>query len=196
MTLWYRVAPSDSSKGSAYSWIVPARHQGAGRADNPRYYTALYLSRQPQGAVAEAYANMPAWTSEMFSGPHGEGSLSSLATVEVRDDLDIVDLDNAATLHRLGLKPTDVVRRNRDRTQEVALRLFFEGPWAGLGWWSYWRPEWQMLVLWAPIEDPAPFSRVARLADAEPLHPQHPAVRLAADIMRRPLLATLDPVSR
>lgn len=88
------------------------------------------------------------------------------------------------------------MRRNRDRTQEVALRLFLEERWDGLAWWSYWRPEWQMLVLWASVDDPAPFSRVARLVHAEPLEIRHPAVRLAADVMRRPLQTQLDPVSR
>lgn len=195
MTLWFRVAPLSPPEAGDRWWIVPARYQGAGRADNPRHYRALYLSREPQAAIAEAFAELPTWTSQMFTPPSSGGALG-LAGIEVPDEVSLVDLDNAATLHRLGLRPTDVVRRNRDRTQEVSLRLFLEERWDGLAWWSYWRPEWQMLVLWAPVQDPEPFSGVARLAHAEPLHLEHPAVRLAADVMRRPVQARLDTVSR
>lgn len=197
MTLWYRVAPLSPVDAGDHWWIVPARYQGAGRADNPRHYRALYLSREPQAAIAEAFAELPTWTPRMFAPPSSTQGLG-LVGIEVRDDVDIVDLDNAATLYRLGLRPTDVVRRNRDRTQEIALRIFLEGRWDGLAWWSYWRPEWQMLVLWVPVEDPGAFSGVAQLTHVEPLHTDHPAVRLAADIMRRPIRRAerLDPVSR
>ncbi len=51
-------------------------------------------------------------------------------------------------LSQRGIRPTHVVIRNRPRTQQIAARIFAEGSWSGIQWWSYHRPQWTALALW------------------------------------------------
>lgn len=158
---------------------VPVERQGAGRFDNPELYAALYTANEPAGAVAEVFGNRHTWTRTMFTRPKDE-LVRALVTLEAQPRL--IDLDDPTTLQRLGLRPSDVVRRSPDRTREVARRLWREEHQrvSGLKWWSYYRPEWDVLMLWSKdLEHPAWFSDV-QVTDVEILHLDHPAVQQAA----------------
>lgn len=163
-------------------YVDPSR-QGGGRADNPRHYQALYLSESPQGAVGEVFGNLAVWSQEMFAVPWLTGASLALATLHADPPPEVLDLDDPSVLVTLGVKPTEVVGRDRERTQEIALSVWLENRWQGLRWWSWWRPAWRHQILWAPLDvaDPWPLT----VAHVEPLHLQHPAVRLAAEMLRR-----------
>ena len=166
---------------------VALDRQSAGRWDNPSRYAALYCSTTDAAAVGETFANSARWlASEIVR--QKEGRPRCLVRFEF-DESRLVDLDDPAVLLRLGLRPTDVVRRNRDHTREIALRLWHDrdelGA-SGLRWWSYWRPEWTNVVLWTPSVDPPWFEECSEI-EVEPLDPDHPAVRVAADVLPRRL---------
>lgn len=182
----YRVVPwlPDAEPGQpGHPLHVDASRQGGGRADNPRHYRALYLSEVPQGAVGEVFGDLAVWSEEMFVVPWLPGAVRSLATLRADPPPEVLDLDDASVLVSLGVRPTEVVGRDRDRTQEIALSVWLQGRWQGLRWWSWWRPVWRNQILWAPLDAPDPWPLEA--ISVEPLHLNHPAVRLAAEVLRR-----------
>jgi hypothetical protein len=72
----------------------------------------------------------------------------ALASIDVPDDVEIVDLDDPAVLVRQGLRPSHVATRQRTRTQADALGLFTAHPDAGgLRWWSTFEASWPNLTL-------------------------------------------------
>ncbi|MGI8808490.1 MAG: RES family NAD+ phosphorylase [Acidimicrobiales bacterium] len=167
---------------------VPVDRQGGGRFDNRHRYAALYLATSPQSAVGEAFGNSSVWIEAEIVRAK-EGRSRSLVTLEVDDGKELLDLDDPQTLVELGLRPSDVRRRNRDHTQEVALALSLDMAATGtrgLRWRSYWRPEWEVLVLWSNSLDPPWFPFVS-VVDVEELRVGHPAVVLAADVLPREL---------
>lgn len=163
--------------------------QGRGRFDNPRHYAALYLARTPEAAVGETYGGWPAWTQSMFTRPK-DGLVRVLATCEIEDEHRLADLDDCFVLDPLALRPSDVVRRNPDLTQEVALRLWAERGRSGqhgIAWWSYWRAEWRPAMLWsASLRASRWFPQVTAVA-VEPLSLDHPAITVAAEVLPRHL---------
>lgn len=158
--------------------LYVSRLQGGGRADNPEHYLSLYLSSAPAGAAAEAFGSLPSWVPEMFVRPDLPGSVRSLATYELAEDAPICDLDDAATLVRLGLRPSQVVTRESEITQRWALRIHQERRWIGVRWWSYYDARWHSYALW----DRAGLS----VKQVERLSLDHPAVVEASDVIRRP----------
>lgn len=110
-----------------------------------------------------------------------------LVLVTLETQLRLIDLDDASALQRLALRPSDVVRRNLDKTREVALRLWLEDHEHvdGLQWWSYYRPEWRLVMLWSSsLKSPEWFSSVEAVR-VESLEIGHPAVELAASVLPR-----------
>lgn len=167
---------------------VPVDRQGGGRFDNRHRYVALYAATSPQAAVGEAFANASRWI-EAEVTREKEGRPRCLVTLDIADHAPLLDLDDARTLVELGLRPSDVARRNRDHTQEIALSLWLERPRTetrGLRWRSYWRPEWEVVVLWSDDLDPPWFPFVTVVA-VEDLRMDHPAVVLAAEVLPREL---------
>jgi hypothetical protein len=167
---------------------VAVDRQGGGRFDNPHLYAALYVSHSPEGAVGETFGNLSRW-------PHAEitrakdGHPRCLVTVEIPDDTVLLDLDDPVVLAHLGLRARDVIRRNRDRTREVAnstWRARQTSAVAGLQWWSYWRVEWTNVVLWFPGVV-ATADELVDVVAVEELTPDHPAVHVAADVLPREL---------
>jgi hypothetical protein len=69
-----------------------------------------------------------------------------------------------------------VVIRNRPRTQQIAAQIFNEQRWAGIQWWSYQRPQWTVVALWA--------SRSLTVASVDDLR-GHPALDDAARILAK-----------
>jgi hypothetical protein len=98
--------------------------------------------------VAEAFGTLNLWTDRMFARPDLPGSTRAIATYEVRPDVEIFDLDDADALSRLGLRPSQVVTREREVTQRWALAIYDEGKWGGVRWWSYYDPRWYSCAVW------------------------------------------------
>jgi hypothetical protein len=123
--------------------------QGGGRLDNPDLYSVFYAGSAEAGAVAEAFGRFPEWTRAILAGsPALPGSARALAAYRLYDGASVCDLDDAVQLAALGLRPSDVVSRDYARTREWARRLFREGRWSGVRWWSYYDPRWASLGIW------------------------------------------------
>ena len=187
--LLYRVYLRDPSARAGASGHPTYLHkpQGSGRWDNPSLYDAWYLSSSAEGAVGESFGNIPVWTDDMLE--HPTGLRRTLATFSAPDDLSVFDFDDASNLARIGMRPSQVVTRNKGLTQGRAAELFSEpGPegsrrWAALRWWSFHRPTWANLILWGTASEPAPLT----LADVEYLDLSSTSVVEAAKALHRPL---------
>ncbi len=126
--------------------------QGKGRWDNPALYLARYLAASAEAAVGEAFANLSTWSPAMLAAPFPAGSVRRLGTYRIDETANpLLDLDDAQALLDRHLRPTDIVVRNRPRTQSIAGAVFAEGHWAGISWWSYHRPQWTLLTLWSTV---------------------------------------------
>jgi hypothetical protein len=147
----YRVLPwvRGASKGRPGHPLYVRSPQGSGRVDNPERYLVLYASDSPMGAVAEAFGNNSVWTRELLEGPPAlPGSIRALASYEA-GGVEILDLDDCAALSPRNLKPSVVVTRDRRVTQAWGLAVHDEDRWAGIRWWSYYRPEWGSYGIWS-----------------------------------------------
>jgi hypothetical protein len=123
---------------------------GAGRVDNPGLYDVLYLGDSAAGAMAEAFGWSPAWDASLFRGsPALPDSVRALATYELDDArAEVCDLDDAARLVDLQLRPSDVVTRERAVTQRWAADIHHRNAYVGVRWWSYYDPRWGSYGLW------------------------------------------------
>lgn len=181
MTYLFRVFP----------WLPEARSghpghalfvagQGSGRIDNPDRYRVLYASDQPAGACAEVFDYKPIWNVGMLRGTPGlPASIRALATIKLNDDVLICDLDDAARLVGLSLRPSDVVTRDRIVTRAWAIRLFEENRWGGIRWWSYYDARWGSHGVWE--------LDALTVEAVEALTLDHPAVVEASAVLNRPI---------
>lgn len=184
--LAYRVIPylPDARAGEPGhpQYLHPA--QGKGRLDNVDHYRCWYLAGEQTGAVAEVFADLTNWTEAMFAYPALPDARRALACYELPDDLPLLELDDARNLLDRGLRPTQVIERNRAATQAWALRIFEERPadgsprWSGVRWWSYHRSQWRILGIWGAIPN---------CVAVDPLHLRHPAVVDAAHALAKKL---------
>jgi hypothetical protein len=121
----------------------------------------------------------------MFANPGLVGSRRSLVTYKILDDLPLLDLDDANNLLERGLRPTQVVGRNRSATQTWALRIFDERNdrgarmWDGVKWWSIHRPQWEIIGYWGRA--------TPTVVKVERLTISHPALIDAADALKTPI---------
>jgi hypothetical protein len=178
--LLYRVFPelATASKGEPGHPLYIHTAQGSGRFDNPSLYLAWYLAAEASGAVAESFASISDWSTDlMFDFPLIPGSRRSLGVYELPDDLPYVDLDDPQRLVELGVRPSQVVERNRPYTQALAARIHGEGKYNGIRWWSFHRPQWRVYCLW----DVEP-----QIARVEQLSRGHVAVVDAAQALTKP----------
>lgn len=127
-------------------YVHPA--QGAGRFDNPLQYLSWYMAAEAVSAVGESFAHLSAWKDEMFEFPQIPGSRRVLGIYELPDDLPYVDLDDPQRLLDLGVRPSQVVERNRPYTQALALKIYMEAKYNGICRWSFHRPQWRVYCLW------------------------------------------------
>jgi hypothetical protein len=159
------------------------RPQGRGRVDNPKHYDVWYLSRDASGAVGEVLGDFSEWTDDVFETPYLPGGRRALGIYSIPDGTPTVDLDDANNLLDRGLRPTQIIARNRPVTQGWALKIFQEQnsdgsrKWDGVSWWSYHRPEWQVYGLWIKPQ----------IQTVEELTLSHSAVRDAGRLLARPL---------
>lgn len=182
---WNRRGLSLSEPG--HPLYVHRKGQGIGRFDNPVHYAGLYAARQPYAAVGEVFGHLRSWPASEIERPLIIGDRTLARTlVELESEVDLIDLDNAATLDCLGWRPSDVVGRDRELTRAHALHEWFrrdETGHGGLSWWSYWRPSWGVAMAWSVpnVEGFGGISIVGHVA----LSSIHPAVQAAASQLNR-----------
>lgn len=124
--------------------------QGLGRLDNPDRYRVRYLALDPAAAVAEAFGNLTIWQPSMLRFPQLPGAIRALGVYRLDEERHpLLDLDDARNLLERGLRPTQVIARDRPATQAWARRIHEEGRWAGVRWWSFHGPHWTVIGLWA-----------------------------------------------
>jgi RES domain len=154
---------------------VPRERQGANRHDNPDRYTALYLSREPDGAIAEAIQGFRGRTLTDRDLERADGRRLALATLDDREVPPLVDLDDPAVLVARGWRPSQVATRHRATTQSIARTLFDDGA-VGCSWWSALDAAWTNVTLFGSRG-----GRLALAAPTEPLSVTHPGVVAAAE---------------
>jgi hypothetical protein len=174
----YRVFPwlDQAAAGQPGHPLYRPRVQGAGRVDNPENYRVLYASDSPIGAIAEAFGNHSVWTEDLFIIPSLPGALRALATFEARR-VKTLNLDDAQALLDRGLRPSDVVTRDRSRSRSWALLVFGERKWDGVRWWSHQDPDRGAYGLWRTSD--------LRVLDITFLDIEHSAVTEAAASLNR-----------
>ncbi len=161
--------------------------QGAGRLDNPQHYATWYFAVTPEAAIGEAFGDITVWGEDMFELPTLPGSRRALGFFDLADDISLLDLDDARALLDRGLRPTQVIDRNRSLTQSWALAIFNERNdmgarcWSGVCWWSYPRPHWTVIGIWQPPAGPQPHHAVR----VDPLDMSHAAVIDAARTLNK-----------
>jgi hypothetical protein len=104
-----------------------------------------------------------------------------LGRYRIPDDSPICDLDDSGRLLELGLKPSDVVTRDYDRSRAWARKIYDRKQWIGARWWSYYDPRWGSIGLWE--------AGGLELIDVRPLKLTDPEVRDAARTIARPINA-------
>ncbi|MBE4719556.1 RES family NAD+ phosphorylase [Pseudarthrobacter sp. AB1] len=173
---WHPSATDPASNGHPlYIWP----RQGAGRVDDPdRGYKVLYVGDTAEGAVAEAFGRYSAWTSDILAPPPGTPYGTRKALVKYTGEPAILDLDDPEVLLEWSLRPSSVVSRDRDSTQQWARSIHDTGDYAGLSWWSFYEPRWASLGLWDT-------SGLTVAGPPEPLTMDHDAVQEAAALIRR-----------
>ncbi len=186
--LAYRIfpyLPSARDEGAAGHPHYLHRPQGSSRLDNPGYYDVWYLAMDAAGAVGEVFGDISDWRDEMFEFPRLSGSRRAMGLYWFPDETPLLELDDARNLLIRGLRPTQVVERNRAATQSWALNIHGERNdrgqrmWSGVRWWSYHRPQWRTIGLWGHKPE---------CHDVWPLDMSHPAVVDAARALRRRLV--------
>ena len=154
---------------------VPRERQGGGRHDDPAHYTALYLAREPIGAIAEAIQVFRGQelTAEALVRP--DGLRRALATIDDTDLPPLLDLDDPKVLDARGLRPSGVATGTRLVTQRMATAAFDDGV-VGLSWWSTLESSWTNVTLFAERLPESP-----PIVDTEVLSLDHPALVEAAE---------------
>lgn len=153
--------------------------QGDGRVDDPdRDYLVLYVGDSPEGAVAEAFGKYPSWTSAILDPPPGTPPGTVKALARYTGSPALLDLDDPNILQDWALRPSGVVSRDRDSTQEWARRMYDAGGHAGVSWWSFYEPRWASTGLWD-------VSMLRVDGTPEKLTLDHPAVQDAAGLIKR-----------
>jgi hypothetical protein len=147
----FRVLPyvASARRGQPGHPLYVPRSTGASRVDNPGLYEMLYLGDSAAGAVAEAFGWSPTWNAGLLRGtPSLPGSVRALVEYDLDVAEPVCDLDDANRLLELGLRPSQVVTRDRAVTQAWAASLYGRSEFAGVRWWSYYAPRWGSFGLW------------------------------------------------
>lgn len=166
-------ARPDQPGGALY--IPP---QSGGRLDNPDLFSILYLSDSAAGAVAEAFGRFPEWTPALLEGrPSLPGSVRALARYRLPENVRVCNLDDPGQLVALALHPSEVVSRDYGRTRAWARRIYEQGGWAGVNWWSYYDPRWASTGLWRIDRLAVEEVRELRLEDSAVLEASRTIVR-------------------
>jgi hypothetical protein len=154
---------------------VPRFDQGEGRHDNPDAYGALYVSHDPASPVAELLKDVPRGPFHAGLLRH-EGHPYALVPLDDSELEGVIDLDDPRVLSSRDLRPSRVATGRRTVTQRLALDIYREGA-AGISWWSTIEGSWINVTLFAERAS----STLRPAGDPEPLTPDHPTVREAAE---------------
>jgi hypothetical protein len=169
-----RAAPREP--GGSLFW--PRGLQGHGRHDNPELYACIYASETRLSPVAEALAPFRGAGELDREMLERGGRPLALATLELPDELPLVDLDDPPTLGAEGLRPSQVATRRRSLTQAQAAALFDKHERAaGLRWWSSLESLWINVTLFDRAET------VVTAGELEPLTPESEPVLEAASLL-------------
>ncbi|MFY9662952.1 MAG: RES domain-containing protein [Candidatus Cybelea sp.] len=170
---FFRVLPYDANAApNERGGVLYIPGNTAGRIANPDLYRELYLSAEPEGAIAESLGRLPIWYPSDFV--RANGVTLALATYELPDAAPIFDLDSVKALASLGIeRPSDIVTRNRKVSQSWARLIFERGEHVGVRWWNYYNPDWTSLGLWDASE-------LRAIEIPESLSLQHPLVQATA----------------
>jgi RES domain len=160
----------------------PRIAQGEGRHDNPSVYGCLYVSEEPVSAVVERLAPFRGWRSlepwMVISG----GYPVALAALELRNDAQLVDLDDPAVLIGEELRPSQVATNDRSLTQIQAGDLFERHASAvGLRWWSTFESLWANVTLFDRAD------QFLAVSDVKPLEAGDDVLREAAEFLGLPV---------
>lgn len=125
----------------------PRPLQGEGRHDNPDLYGCLYLSERDVSSVVEQLAR---FRSQRLTPSllRRRGLPLAIASLDLGDPANLIDLDDPAVLLRGGLRPSVVATRQRAVTQPQA-RAWYERSREtnGLRWWSTYEAGWMNVTL-------------------------------------------------
>lgn len=150
---------------------------GAGRIDNPDLYDVMYVAESAAAAVAETFGRLAVWRGSTFT--HAIGLRYALGAYTLPDGVRLFGLDDLDALRSIGVAhPSEVVTRDRMKTQAWARTIFSRSGFAGIRWWSYYNPDWSVAGMWD-------VRRLRVAAAPEPLSPDHGAVRDAASAIVR-----------
>lgn len=153
--------------------------QGSGRIDDPEGgYRVLYAADQPEGAVAEAFGRFITWSPDILEMPRLAPTGTVKALAKYRGNPAVLDLDDPSALLEWSLRPSQVVSRDKESTQQWARAIYDGGSHAGVSWWSYYDPQWSSTGLWD-------ISSLTVVEEPVALTLDHPAVQDAASIIRR-----------
>ena len=142
----------------------PRIHQGEGRHDNPDVYGCLYLTDRETSAVVEQLARFRGQSliPEMLVR---RGLPLGLASIELPDRGQLIDLDDPIVLSAHELKPSLVATRRRNVTQPQALALHRRHRFAlGLRWWSVYEALWTNVTVFERAARRITLEGVRRLA--------------------------------
>ena len=146
----------------------PRIHQGDGRHDNPDVYGCLYATDRETSAVVEQLAR--------FRGQRlipellvRRGLTLGLASIELPDRAQVIDLDDPVVLSAHDLRPSLVATRQRDVTQPQALALYRRHRFAvGLRWWSVYEALWANVTIFERATRRLTLAAVRRLTLDDP----------------------------
>jgi len=159
--------------------------------DNPGLYSVFYAGDSEAGAIAEAFGRFPEWGPAMLrSSPNLPGSFRSIATYRLPDSTAVCNLDDPVQLIALDLRPSQVVSRDYMVTRGWARRIFEQGKWAGVRWWSYYDPRWSSYALWDPHELVLEAVRPLRLNDRALVDAARITLRRVVDV-KKPAARTM-----
>lgn len=146
----------------------PRIHQGDGRHDNPDVYGCLYLADRETSAVVEQLARFRGQRliPEMLVR---RGVTLGLASLELPDRAQVIDLDDPVALSAHELRPSLVATRHRDVTQPQALALHRRHRFAaGLRWWSVYEALWANITIFERAARRLTVDRVRHLTLDDP----------------------------
>jgi hypothetical protein len=141
---WNRRAKPKEPDGPLW---FPRSLQGEGRHDNPDLYGCLYLSERDVSSVVEQLAR---FRSQRLTASllRRRGLPLAIASLDLTDPANLIDLDNPRVLLRGRLRPSIVATRQRAVTQPQARALFERNRDAnGLRWWSTYEAGWMNVTL-------------------------------------------------
>ena len=160
--------------------------QGSGRLDNPELYSVLYASESAAGAIAEAFGRFPEWTPAILrESPGLPGSSRAVARYRLADEAPVCNLDDPDQLRHIGIRPSEVVSRDYVRTRAWARRIYEQGKWIGVRWWSYYEPQWACIGLWDIRRLVLDEVRVLRLDDSDLMEASRAIVRRIVEAPRK-----------